>query len=384
MPTVLRILDANANRAREALRVMEEAARFVLDDAALSGAIKSLRHDLAAALALCPGLAQGVLEANRDTPGDVGVTIKTTSEGQRDDLLAVAIAAGKRLSEALRVMEEYGKLLPTSKTTPDALQPSAFAPPLSALRSPPAALSAPLSALPSPLSAFAPSLEALRYRGYELEKRLQLRLASTRCRQWKLCVLISASLCPDHDWKRVAQAVIEGGGDCVQLREKELDSGELLDRAVQLVALCRPHGVSVIINDRPDIALLAGADGVHLGQTDMPVSQARKLVGRQLFLGISTHRMEHATAALQQGADYCGVGPMFTSTTKHKDLIAGPHYLHDYVAWGRLPHLAIGGITPENLDALQAVGARGVAVSSCVCASPQPAHVVHRLMTALK
>ncbi len=355
MPTVLRILDANANRAREALRVMEESARFVLDDASLSQAIKALRHDLAAALVSCPALAQGVLEANRDTPGDVGVSIKTADESQRGSVAAVAVAAGKRLSEALRVLEEYGKLLPVSSqesTNNDA-------------------------------PTFAAAIERLRYRGYDIEQRLQLRLATTQPRQWRVCVLISSSLCPDQDWQRVVKAVIEGGGDCVQLREKAIDAGSLLERARTIVALCRPHGVSVIINDRPDIALLAGADGVHLGQTDLPVRDARKLVGRQLLIGVSTFRMDQARAALEDGADYCGVGPMFTSTTKHKDLIVGPNYLREYLAWGRLPHLAIGGITPDNLAQLQAVGVRGIAVSSCVCASPQPAHVVHRLATAL-
>ncbi|MEE9213119.1 MAG: hypothetical protein V3U29_10750, partial [Phycisphaeraceae bacterium] len=102
MPPVLRILDANANRAREALRVMEEAARFVLDDAALTKSIKELRHDLAAAVAQIPGL-----QASRDTPGDVGTTIKTDREFTRESVADVAIAAGKRLSEALRTIEEY-------------------------------------------------------------------------------------------------------------------------------------------------------------------------------------------------------------------------------------------------------------------------------------
>src|SRR5215510_5818105 len=110
MPSVLRILDANANRAREALRVMEEAARFILDDAELCALIKGIRHELAAALAGVPGLPGG-LEANRDTPGDVGTAIKGASEMRRDSVAGVAIAAGKRLSEALRAIEEYAKTL---------------------------------------------------------------------------------------------------------------------------------------------------------------------------------------------------------------------------------------------------------------------------------
>src|SRR5690242_7661548 len=108
MPTALRLLDANANRAREALRTMEDAARFLLDDAPLAEGLKHLRHDLAQAL---KPLAQ--LEYHRDTPGDVGTQITTASEGVRGGAADVALAAGKRLSEALRVMEEYAKTLPS-------------------------------------------------------------------------------------------------------------------------------------------------------------------------------------------------------------------------------------------------------------------------------
>jgi len=233
MPSVLRILDANFNRAREALRVMEEAARFILDDAALCEAIKKLRHELSQALACVPNL-----EAHRDTPGDVGTTIKTADEQRRESVSDVAIAAGKRLSEALRAIEEFSKTLDVR--------------------------------IPSTQQSLAAAVESMRYRGYDIEQKLVRALATGQAKQWKLCVLISEELCPSRDWFTVAQGVVAGGADCVQLREKHLDAGELLSRARKLVQLCRPAGVSVIINDRPDVAMLAEADGVHLGQTDLP------------------------------------------------------------------------------------------------------------------
>jgi len=331
MPQVLRILDANANRAREALRVMEEAARFILDDAALCESIKQLRHDLVAALKQIEGL-----EANRDTPGDVGTQVRTDAESNRETVCDVAIAAGKRLSEALRAIEEFGKTL--GETAPG----------------------------------FAHAVEQLRYRGYDIEQRLTNAFATSKARQWRLCVLISESLCPDGDWLKVAQAACDGGADCIQLREKELDAGELLQRAKRLVALCQPLGVSVIINDRPDVALLSGADGVHLGQTDLPCDEARRLVGRQLLIGVSTSCIEEAQQAMRDGAGYCGVGPMFTTMTKHKPVIVGPTYLKQYLAWDKRPHLAIGGITPDNLPELISAGVRGVAVSSAVCSAADP------------
>lgn len=331
MPGVQRILDANANRAREALRVMEDAARFTLDDAELSRQLKQLRHNLAEALNKI-----GQLDTARDTPGDVGTDITTERELTRAGVHDVATAAGKRLSEALRSLEEFTKTLG------------------------------------EPACGLAPTFESLRYRGYTLEQHLNAALATGQAKQWRLCVLISESLCNDGDWLGVTEAAIAGGADCIQLREKDLDADELLRRAQQLVALCRPKGVTVILNDRPDIALAANADGVHLGQTDLPCKDARKLVGRQLLIGVSTSNLDQARQAHADGADYCGVGPMFPTQTKHKPVIAGPDYLREYLAWGKLPHLAIGGITPENLPELISAGVQGIAVSSSVCRANNP------------
>ena len=344
MPAVYRILDANANRAREAMRVMEEAARFILDHDALTRDIKALRHDLAAALVGLP------LDANRDTPGDVGTAVSTTSEMHRESAAHVAQAAGKRLSEALRAIEEYAKTLYTPVGTPSV----------------------------------AACIEQLRYRGYDIEQRLNTAMIGSSARQHRLCVLITQSLCKKRRWSDVLSACVDNGADCIQLREKELDAGPLLELAALTVAICRPAGVTVIVNDRPDVALAAGADGVHLGQSDLPCIEVRKLVGRQLLVGVSTSKLAEAQQAMADGADYCGVGPMFPTSTKHKDVIVGADYLREFIAWGKLPHLAIGGITPENLPALVDAGVRGIAVSSAVCASENPGEAVRNLLAAMR
>ncbi len=342
MTDVQRILDANANRAREAMRVMEDAARFLLDDAEIARSLKQLRHDLAGALGQLPDRA--AVELHRDTPGDVGTTISTTAEGERASAREVAIAAGKRLSEALRCLEEYGKTL-----APD----------------------------------FAGRMEALRYRGYDLETRLHRRLGSPHARQWRLCVLITEALCEHHDWPDVARACLDAGADCLQLREKTLEAGELLERAAALVELAADDDASIIVNDRPDVALLAGADGVHLGQNDLPPDAVRRMVGRRLAIGVSTHDLGEAKAAVTAGADYCGVGAMFATETKARRT-SGPAYLRRFVRdYPTTPHLAIGGITPDNIDPLVAAGARGVAVSACVCRAPDPASVVRKLLQAM-
>ena len=110
----------------------------------------------------------------------------------------------------------------------------------------------------------------------------------------------------------------------------------------------------------------------------------RKIVGRQLIVGVSTSTLTEAEQALCDGADYCGVGPMFPTTTKHKDTIVGPNYLRQYLTWDKLPHLAIGGITPRNIDQLVELGVKGVAVSSAVCGADQPDQVIHRLREVMQ
>jgi thiamine-phosphate pyrophosphorylase len=335
MSSLRRILDANANRAREALRVMEEAARFHLEEAALAADLKELRHAVSRALSRL-----GPLDDSRDVAHDVGTETTTPAEMARADLAAVALAAGRRLGEALRCLEEYGKVLDADA---------------------------------------AAAIERSRYRAYELEQRLQRGLRAGRARQWAVCAIVSEERCGGRPWLDVARRAIEGGAECVQLREKSLGGAELLRRAEALVRVAGPAGATVIVNDRPDVALAAGADGVHLGQEDLPVTAMRRIPGPRLLAGVSTSRLGEAIEALRDGADYCGVGPMFPTSTKVKERLAGPGYLREYVAWGRLPHLAIGGITVENVGQLVEAGVRGVAVCSAVCGAADAAAVVREL-----
>ncbi len=352
MIQLARMIDANLNRASEGLRMMEDVARFVLSSHDLAAECKGLRHALRGYAQSLAGSLQGfdsaALLASRDTPGDVGTGISTPTEYQRPTMAAVVSAAGARTAEALRVLEEAAKLAGAAAAAKEA--------------------------------------EAARYRTYDLHKRLALALGSGLARQWHLCVLITQSLCTHMPWQQVASHALAGGADCLQLREKTLDGGELLRRAGELVAIARPHGAAVFINDRPDIALLAGAEGVHVGQGDLPLSQVRRLAGARLLVGVSTGCLDEARAAAGEGADVCGVGPMFQTQTKHKPVLAGPRYLADYLAdpqAGRVPHLAIGGIGPENVSQLARVGCRGVAVSSCVCSAADPAEVCRRLRREL-
>jgi thiamine-phosphate pyrophosphorylase len=361
--TALRIIDANANRAREALRVLEDAARFGLDRADLCAQLKAARHDLAAALAQLPA-DETARQAWRDTPGDVGTAITADAERSRAGMRGVVVAAGKRLGESLRAIEECAKALGEDGARAAVI------------------------------------IERVRYGAYDAERSLVLAMGADRRAGWRLCVLITEALCA-QPWEEVARAGLAGGADCVQLREKHLTDRELLSRATRLVAIAREHAVSndgvrpaIIINDRPDIAMLARADGVHLGQGDMSIADVRRLAGASLLVGVSTANVEQASAAVEAGADYCGVGPMFETTTKHKPVLAGPGYLRAYLeTCGRVPCLAIGGVNAQNATELRAAsgcdalapsaiggidanagvaGTWGVAVSSAVCGSDDP------------
>lgn len=349
------MIDANLNRAREALRVLEDFARFVLDDGEIAAELKDGRHELRAA-SEATGLDAATLAAWRDTPGDVGTATSSASEMRRERAADVAIAAGKRAGEALRVLEEAFKLLTHA------------------------------NALSS-----ADRLKHLRYRVYSVEQRLLARLGSTSRPQWRLCVLITEALCVQQTWERVAELAIEGGADCLQLREKHLSDADLLARARRLVDIARATvpargRACVIINDRADICLLSGADGVHLGQTDLGVSEVRKLVGISRLIGVSTSNIEHARRAATEGADCCGVGPMFATTTKHTPRVAGVGYLREYLndaQASRVPHLAIGGVTTSNVAELASAGCQGVALSSAVCGAEKPREVCEALVGIL-
>jgi thiamine-phosphate pyrophosphorylase len=342
--SVMRLLDANANRAREALRVIEDYARFMLDDAGLCGELKQLRHDFADATRSY--VSDAIL--HRDTPGDVGTGIKSPSELKREDVSHVVTAAGKRLGEALRAIEEYLK-------TETAADPA--------------------------------KIEAIRYRFYDLEHRIAYSLRPAAClfASVRLYVLISESACR-RPWLETAQLAIDGGADCLQLREKSLESGELLSRAEQFVELCRRHRVISIVNDRPDIAVLSGADGVHVGQEDLPVREARKIIGRNKIVGVSTHRIEQARQAILDGADYIGVGPVFRSETKPRDFLPGLAYAKQVATElaDKIPAIAIAGINEQNVDEVISNGIRAIAVTAAITAADDPREAARRLKGKLR
>ena len=338
-----RILDANANRAREAYRVLDDYARFALNDAILTQSLKEQRHRLAASLGLLPA---NLLLAVRDTPGDVGTTLTAGGEYARTDARQVAAVNAKRLQEALRSLEEYGKLFSTH---------------------------------------FAASIEQLRYAAYTLERAL-LRGDDARAKlaDARLYVLLSGSRCAAAlDWT-IAEAA-DGGAQVVQLREKELPDRELLAQARNVRRWTRKHNVLFIVNDRPDIAKLAEADGVHLGQDDLPIAEARRILGAEALIGVSTHDVAQLREAVLAGADYVGVGPTFPSRTKNFEAFAGLELVAAVARATSLPAFALGGITPANVAQVIDAGLRRIAASDAIAAADDPRAVAatfRELLTA--
>jgi thiamine-phosphate pyrophosphorylase len=186
-----------------------------------------------------------------------------------------------------------------------------------------------------------------------------------------LCVITDATLAPGRDHVAIARAALGGGADMIQLRDKAGDMRALLPQARAIQALCRSHGAIFIVNDRLDLALAAGADGVHVGQEDLPAENARALLPTGRILGVSTHSREQAEAARECGADYIGFGPMFPTGTKDTGYTPrGLTALREIRAAVPLPILAIGGITLENVAEVIAAGATAPAVISAIVAAP--------------
>ena len=165
---------------------------------------------------------------------------------------------------------------------------------------------------------------------------------------------------------QTVEAALDGGVTCLQLREKEASAGEILALARTLLPLCRARRVPLLINDRVDIALAAGADGVHLGQEDLPLPEARALLGPDRILGATAHTVAEALRAQAEGADYLGVGAMFPTGTKTNTIPTSADTLKAICAAVSIPVVAIGGVTAQNLPTLAGTGIAGAAVVSAI------------------
>jgi thiamine-phosphate pyrophosphorylase len=346
---IYRILDASLNRASEGLRTIEEYGRFIWNRRDWSENAKRLRHDLVAATA---NLSRDKLLANRDSDGDCGATLTTPTEQRRESSLQVVVAAWARVQQSLRSIEEYGKLI-----APD----------------------------------MAARVEQLRYQSYSHEKAMMLsggrdyRLAEAR-----LYVLVDLRGQPDV-WLQRIEALATAGADVIQIRDKAADDRTLflrcqmaVDRFSKLPDRGKRPRCQLIVNDRADIAAAAGADGVHLGQEELPVAAARRIVGDDKLVGLSTHSVNQIREASDLGADYIGCGPTFPSRTKSFDHFVGVELAKQANEETVLPAFAIGGIDTDNLDQLINVGVRRIAVGGAIWNAADPVQATQRLANRLR
>ncbi len=183
----------------------------------------------------------------------------------------------------------------------------------------------------------------------------------------------------------LARMAIKGGADTIQFRQKVGATREMIEIVRQLKQLCISSGVTLVVNDRIDVAIAAEADGVHLGQDDFPIPLARKLLGEGRIIGGSAATLEEAQKCLGEGADYIGFGPVYPTTSKaDADPVTGIKLLKQAVDAIPLPIIAIGGISAENTHEVMRAGAHGIAVISAVCCQENPEHATRELLQALR
>lgn len=330
---IYRIIDANFNRAREAIRVMEEFTRFALNSSSLTEQTRQLRHKLSS----CIGkLDARLLITSRDTPGDVGIGSSVESQLIRENLNDCFTAGCKRLHEALRALSEV------------------------------------VGVINRPLAG---EIEALRYASYTLEKEIVL-FGETSSKFGKVSLYIVITNNSPAEIIKLTHNCVSSGADCIQLRAKAVEDDRLFSVAVEFVQICREAGVISIINDRSDVAVAAGADGVHLGQNDLPVEQARRIQLSPLIIGKSTHSIEQLKAACSENPTYVGLGPVFATATKPCATAVGLDYVKqatEILCDTGIGHVAIGGINLDNVRQVLEAGASCIAVCAAVTQAGDPA-----------
>ena len=337
-----RLIDANLDRAREGLRVLEDWCRFVLERPDLVGRLKDMRQRLGRC-------HDERFKLARHTATDPAAGLGHPAQAERDGGWAVVAANAARAQEALRVLEEFGR------------------------------------SRPAPLAQEAASI---RYALYDLETELLQARSDGASRRERLarCGLYLI-VGPGPGQEAVVAAALKAGVRLVQYRAKEgtpgLHDRQRLREARALRQLCAAAGALFIVNDRLDLALAVGADGVHLGQDDLPTAEARRLLGADRLIGRSTHALDQLQQALAEGSDYVGVGPVEATPTKPGRQPVGLDYVRQAAEHCPIPFFAIGGIDAANLAAVVAAGATRVAVVRAITAAADPEAASRELLAAL-
>lgn len=325
MQKIYRIIDANINRVAEGLRVLEDLSRFYYEDRQITESLKRIRHVIRKTVNdLQPQFIQ-----QRDSLHDLGLGISQQDDlDNKSNLKELALGNFKRIEEGLRVIEESLKLAGHYRLSK--------------------------------------TYEGCRYEAYSLEKMYFNRfnkLLKRSALQTDLYCLTAEEHSRGRSNIEVVAQMIEAGIKIIQYREKEKKLLYKYEECRKIREMTKKAGVTFIINDDLDIALLVQADGVHIGQEDLPIEKVRELVGEEMIIGLSTHSPEQAQDAQLRGADYLGVGPIFRTFTK-KDVCdpVGLDYLDYAVKSVEIPFVAIGGIKEKNVLEVSRRGAGCIAM----------------------
>jgi len=341
-----RIIDVSLNRVGEGLRLLEDIARLLLNDAILTQQLKALRHEL---IRGDPSFQQRLLQS-RNSEGDVGINIDVPGEEKERELPLVLVANARRVQESLRTLEELAKL---PGTAPE-LDPEKF--------------------------------KQARFNLYTIERELLSKLlCQDKLKQISgLYVIIDMPALKGRHHLEVASEVIRGGAKVVQLRDKIQSKDKLLPLARQLRTLCTEHNVLFIVNDYLDVALDTGADGLHLGQDDLPIKVARKLLPLGKILGYSVATVDQARAAQSEGADYIAVSSIYPTLSKEGEEVVGLERVRQIRQAISRPLVALGGITKDNAPEVIAAGADSVAVISAVLGAESPEEAARQIVDSLE
>src|SRR3989338_2049689 len=198
----------------------------------------------------------------------------------------------------------------------------------------------------------------------------------------KLYVITESAISRGRSNEFAVKEAIKGGAEIIQLREKQWDKNKIKEEAIKLLKICKKNNALFIVNDYIDIALEIGADGVHLGQSDVPIQEARKLCGDKLVIGLSTHSVEQAVKADKEDVDYITIGPIFK--TRAKDYTVGVAIIKDILKKIKKPLIAIGGINKNNIDSVLEQGIKSVAVISAVVSADDVKEAAEELVEKIK
>lgn len=338
-----RIMDANMNRAAEALRVIEEYARFALCDSESTARLKAIRHGLDE-FAVAAGIERRSRLAARDALNDPGRPDAGPAAGTYPGIGGMLAANFSRLFEALRVLSEYSRA--------------------------------------GGKAGAAAAAERLRFEAYSAESSLMFDDRRRRITAASLYFILSGEPAPASP-AALAAACARGGADVVQLRGFKVPDRDLLVLAREVCAAASGAGALFIMNDRVDVALACGADGVHLGRNDMGIGDARGIVGSRLLIGASVRSAEEAAAAFGAGADYVGIGTVYPSALKPDRKAIGPGEAARASSSVQGPVFPIGGIGAGRIAELAALGIRRACVSSDLMSARDPMEHAAALKAAL-